>query len=66
MLYGLAMDIEVITAKGESWVTEIEVLADGRGRVYLELAAGDQAEAERGQVLLEQVMQRQLDIVRSQ
>ncbi len=56
MLYSLAMDAEVLTPLAETWVTEIEVGADGRGRVYLELVQGDQAEVERGRTLLLQVV----------
>lgn len=65
MLYGLAMDIEAVTPRGEGWVTEIEVLGDGHGRVYLELVAGDIAEAGRARLLLEEVLQRQLDLAQS-
>jgi len=66
MLYGLAMDIEAITPRREGWVTEIEVLGNGHGRVYLELAAGDLAEAGRARLLLEDVLRRQLDTVKGE
>ncbi len=55
VLYGLAMDIEELTPSREGWITEIEVLADGRGRVYLELLKADAAEAARGLELLREV-----------
>jgi len=64
MLYGLAMGIEAITPRGEGWVTEIEVLGDGHGRVYLDLVGSDQDEVSRARALLEDVVQRQLDFVR--
>ncbi len=55
VLYSLAMDIEELTPSREGWITEIEVLADGRGRVYLELLKADAAEAARGLELLHEV-----------
>jgi len=63
MLYGLAMDAEIMTPNGEGWITEVQVIEERKGRVYLELAVGDTAEAERGHTCLQEVLQRQLDFL---
>jgi hypothetical protein len=36
----------------ENWIVQTERFHDGRGRVYLELAEGTDAEAERGTATL--------------
>jgi len=54
MLYGLAMDAEVMTPNGEAWITEVQVIEERKGRVYL--AIGNMAETERGQALLQEVL----------
>jgi len=63
MLYGLAMDAEIMTPNGEAWITEVQVIEERKGRMYLELAVGNVAEAERGHALLQEVLQRQLDFL---
>ncbi len=51
-LHRLAAEIELATPVRESWVVQTDATSDERGRVYLELANGDEAEAARGVALL--------------
>jgi len=51
-LHRLAAEIELATPARESWVVQTDATSDERGRVYLELANGDEAEAARGVALL--------------
>ncbi len=51
-LHRLAAEIELATPQGESWIVQMQETGDERGRVYLELADGDEAEATRGLALL--------------
>jgi hypothetical protein len=46
--HGMAAEVELATPETERWIVETETLYEGRGRVYLELADGTDAEAERG------------------
>ncbi len=51
-LYMLAAETELATPAGESWVVQTDATSDERGRVYLELADGNEQEAARGLALL--------------
>ena len=55
-LHKLAADVEIATPVRENWIVQIERLLDGRGRVYLELADGAPAEAERGMAILKKLV----------
>ncbi len=57
-LHRLAAEVELATPERERWLVQTERFYDGRGRVYLELADGSAAEAERGMAVLEQVAAR--------
>ncbi|WP_374270703.1 hypothetical protein [Corallococcus sp. RDP092CA] len=53
MLYTFAASVELRTPTRERWIVQTERLAEANhGRVYLELAEGDEAEAKRGMALL--------------
>lgn len=54
-LHALAAEVELATPAGETWVVETEAFFDDRGRVYLELAKGEDAESERGLALLRRI-----------
>ena len=56
-LHKLAADVEIATPVRENWIVQIERLHDGRGRVYLELADGTPAEAERGMAMLKKMVE---------
>jgi hypothetical protein len=47
---------ELATPVRENWIVQTESLHDGRGRVYLELADGTPAEAERGMAILKKLV----------
>jgi len=51
-LHRLAAEVELATPSRERWLVQTETLANGRGRVYLELADATPAETERGLALL--------------
>jgi hypothetical protein len=51
-LHDLAARVELATSVRENWIVQTERFHDGRGRVYLELAEGTPAEAERGMATL--------------
>ena len=53
LLHQLAAALEM-ASDSESWVVQIESLYEG-GRVYLELAKGDAAEAARGMKVIQKV-----------
>ena len=55
-LHKLAADVEMATPVRENWIVQTESLHDGRGRVYLELADGTPAEAERGMAMLRKLV----------
>jgi hypothetical protein len=54
-IHKLAAEVELATPEHERWVVETETLYEGRGRVYLELADGTPAEAERGMAMLKKL-----------
>ena len=54
-LHRLAAEIELATPARESWVVQTEATSDERGRVYLELADGNEPEAARGLALLQRL-----------
>ena len=56
MLHKLAADVEMATPVRENWIVQTESLHDGRGRVYLELADGTDAEAEHGMAMLRKLV----------
>jgi hypothetical protein len=51
-LYHLAAEVELATPPTESWIVQIEICGEGRGRIHLELGKGDREEAQRGLSLL--------------
>ncbi|NOU32103.1 MAG: hypothetical protein HOO96_29720 [Polyangiaceae bacterium] len=51
-LHMLAAEAELATPAGESWVVQTDATSDQRGRIYLELADGNEQEAARGLELL--------------
>jgi len=51
-LHMLAAEVELATPAGESWVVQTHATSDERGRIYLELADGNEQEAARGLELL--------------
>jgi hypothetical protein len=51
-LHRLAAEVELVTPHEESWSVQIEILGEGRGRIYLELGNGRKEEAQRGLALL--------------
>jgi hypothetical protein len=51
----LAAKVEMATPAEEGWIVQVDASADDRGRVYLELATADEAEARRGIELLRKV-----------
>ena len=51
-LHMLAAEAELATPAGESWVVQTDATSDERGRIYLELADGNEQEAARGLELL--------------
>jgi hypothetical protein len=51
-LHMLAAEAELVTPGGESWVVQTDATSDERGRIYLELADGNEQEAARGLELL--------------
>ena len=51
-LHRLAAEVELATPAREAWVVQTDPTSDERGRVYLELANGDEAEAARALALL--------------
>lgn len=55
-LHLVAAEVETATPAGERWCVQTEGTSDERGRVYLELADGTQAEAKRGLELLRKVL----------
>jgi hypothetical protein len=55
-LHKLAADVEMATPVRENWIVQTESLHDGLGRVYLELANGTPAEAERGMAILKKLV----------
>ncbi|QQR46154.1 hypothetical protein JKA73_08635 [Myxococcus xanthus] len=59
MLYTFAASLELRTPTSERWIVQTELLAEANhGRIYLELAEGDHAEAMRGMALLNAVLPR--------
>jgi len=54
-LHMLAAETELATPSGESWVVQTDASSDERGRVYIELANGDEQEAKRALELLRQL-----------
>jgi hypothetical protein len=55
-IHKLAAEVELATPEHERWIVETETLYEGRGRVYLELADGTPAEAERGMAMLKKLV----------
>jgi len=51
-LHMLAAEAELATPAGEGWVVQTDATSDERGRIYLELADGNEQEAARGLELL--------------
>ena len=51
-LHRLAAEIELATPAREGWVVQTDASSDEGGRVYLELANGDEGEVARGVALL--------------
>ncbi|WP_434349009.1 hypothetical protein ACN6A1_06080 [Myxococcus virescens] len=59
MIYTFAASVELRTPTRERWIVQTERLAEvNHGRIYLELAEGDHAEAMRGMALLNAVLPR--------
>lgn len=58
ILHSLAASAELATALNERWVVGTEVLSNGHGIVYLELADGTSTEARQGLELLNRVVER--------
>lgn len=59
MIYTFAASLELRTPTRERWIAQTERLEEANpGRVYLELAEGDHAEAMRGMALLNAVLPR--------
>ena len=56
-IHKLAAEVELATPEHERWIVETETLYEGRGRVYLELADGTPAEAERGMAMLKKLVE---------
>ncbi|WP_404364455.1 hypothetical protein ACIHQR_30210 [Corallococcus coralloides] len=53
LLHTFAASLELNTPASERWIVQSERLSEpNRGRIYLELAEGDHAEAMRGMMLL--------------
>ncbi|NVJ25100.1 hypothetical protein HUW62_28130 [Myxococcus sp. AM011] len=53
LLYTFAASLELNTPASERWIVQTERLSEpNHGRIYLELAEGDEAEAMRGMALL--------------
>ncbi|CAM4544470.1 MULTISPECIES: hypothetical protein [Myxococcus] len=53
LLHTFAASLELNTPASERWIVQTERLAEANhGRIYLELAEGDHAEAMRGMMLL--------------
>ncbi|WP_232293717.1 hypothetical protein [Stigmatella aurantiaca] len=53
LLHTFAANLELNTPTSERWVVQSERLSEpNHGRIYLELAEGDHAEAMRGMMLL--------------
>ena len=54
-LHRLAAAVQEATALSERWCVVVDEHSDNAGRVNLELATGDQAEADRGLAVLGQI-----------
>ncbi len=56
-LHAFSADLELRTPASERWIVQSERLSEpNHGRIYLELAEGDEAEAMRGMMLLNTLM----------
>lgn len=55
MIHLVAAAVQMATPAAERWCVTVDSHSDDAGRVYLELATGDDDEAERGMRVLERV-----------